>query len=194
MVPEVLLHASKALRTHPRKPQDTMTLYQGTPREAEADDRALWETWTDSPALGTLTLWEPLKDPLHDLVGPQIATAIRRESTLTGIPVPLILGIIRTENPWLKPDTVNSYGAVGLMQVVPRFHLGSYPKCGTDLTDIDTNVCYGVRILIAKIGAAKGDTTKALLFYNGCWGETYVEGCERYSTHVRERGLAALDH
>jgi len=117
----------------------------------------------------------------------EIAAAILLESDRSGLPVDLIVGIIRTENPWLKADTVNWYGATGLMQVWD-FHLGAYPQCGDDLTDIRTNICYGVTILEEKLEVAQGDTTLALLFYNGCWGLTYVLGCEDYPQIVAERG------
>ena len=103
------------------------------------------------------------------------------------VPVDLIVGVIRVENPMLDPDVVNWYGAVGLMQVVGWLHLGDFPECGDDLTDVRTNICYGVSLLELKLSLAKGDTLKALLFYNGCWGETYVQGCERYPQLVEDR-------
>lgn len=136
-------------------------------------------------------VWRPpvsAPDPLVEAVGWDIAKAIRREAERSGLDEKLILGIIRTENPWLKPDTVNSYGAIGLMQVVGWLHDGDYPECGIDLTDVDTNVCYGVRLFERKLVAAKGDTSRALLYYNGCWGETYTPGCEDYPTKVQTRG------
>jgi len=118
----------------------------------------------------------------------EIAEAVAREADRSGIDENTIIGVILTENPWLKPDTTNWYGATGLMQVVGRLHGGDYPECGTDLTSVDTNLCYGVRILERKLVASGGDLTRALLFYNGCWGETYREGCETYPTIVSERG------
>ena len=118
----------------------------------------------------------------------EIAEAIAREADRSGLDDDLIVGVIMVENPWLDPGIENWYGAIGLMQVVGRLHLGDHPECGTDLTDIATNVCYGVSILERKLVAAEGDLTLALLFYNGCWGSTYKAGCESYPVLVAERG------
>lgn len=118
----------------------------------------------------------------------QIALAIMYESQRSGLEPNLILGIIRTENPWLKPDTVNWYGAVGLMQVVGWLHAGDYPECGADLGNVYTNICYGVRIFEDKLRHAQGNVPLALLYYSGCSGETYREGCEVYSNYVSDRG------
>lgn len=147
---------------------------------------AVWRPPPVSIGAASAAYEEP--DPLVEAVGLDIAKAIRREAGRSGLDPSLILGIIRTENPWLKPDTINSYGAVGLMQVVGWLHGGEYPQCGDDLTDIDTNLCYGVRIFEDKLVHARGDTAKALLFYNGCAGETYIPGCEDYDDLVRARG------
>jgi len=118
----------------------------------------------------------------------EIADAIRRHGPgYEWYTEDLVVGIIRKENPWLLTDTVNSYGATGLMQVWD-FHLGDHPECGDVLADVDTNICYGLKLFDRKWHAAGGDMTLALLFYNGCWGSTYILGCESYPADVVERG------
>jgi hypothetical protein len=115
----------------------------------------------------------------------EIAAAILLESDRSGVPVDLIVGIMRTENAPLDPDTVNWYGATGLMQVWDH-HTGAYAAvCGDGpLTDIRTNVCYGVEILTEKLQVVGGDTLTALLLYNGCWGVSFDSGCATYPATV----------
>ena len=91
----------------------------------------------------------------------------------------LIVGVIKTENPWLLADTVNWYGATGLMQVVPRLWLGRYPECGTDLTNVRTNICYGAQVLRWHIRVA-GSLDQGLADYSG-----HARG---YVRRVYERG------
>ena len=114
-----------------------------------------------------------------------IAAAILLESDRSGIPVDMIAGIMRVENAPLDADTVNWYGATGLMQVWD-FHDGAYAAvCGDGgLTDVRTNICYGVEILSEKLQVVGGDTLTALLLYNGCWGVSFDVGCSDYPDKV----------
>lgn len=117
-----------------------------------------------------------------------LAEIVVAHSAVNGLAPDLVAGVILTENPWLKPDTVNSYGAVGLMQVVGWLHQGAYPECGDNLTDPQTNVCYGTSLLAGMLERYGGDLDRALLAYNGCQGATYIPGCERYTVTVYTRG------
>lgn len=122
----------------------------------------------------------------------EIDQAVTDMSTITGISPDLIHGIIRTESNG-NPTAESWYGAVGLMQVVPWLHLGDFPECGDDLTDVFTNICYGTSILEYKLQLAGGNKRRALLYFNGCWGETYQPGCETYPDKVAERGGVEID-
>ena len=118
----------------------------------------------------------------------EIAEAVAREADRSGLSDELIVGVMLVENEPLDVDTVNWYGAVGLMQVVEHLHMGEYPQCGTDLTDIDTNVCYGVHVLQEKLRLTDGDLTEALLLYSGCSGPRRTRSCEHYPVLVADAG------
>lgn len=96
------------------------------------------------------------------------------------LPWRLVVGVILTENPWLKPDTVNYYGATGLMQVVPRIWSGEFPACPQDLQSVAGNVCYGSAILRRYLRRTDGDLRLALRKYSG--------GAKRYHERVLARG------
>lgn len=131
-------------------------------------------------------LQAPVAPPLE---GFDLASALAYEyGERLGVPPLLVLGVILTENPWLDPEAVSSHGSVGLMQVTPRFWLGMFPACGTDLTVPRTNVCYGTSILALLL--ARYDRTEALLRYNGCRG-AYLQRrpqCLSYPDTVEARG------
>jgi soluble lytic murein transglycosylase-like protein len=112
------------------------------------------------------------------------AWAVVREAESRHLSPALVAAVLQVENPWLAPDTVSYAGAVGLMQVMP-FHVSDNHPCGVDLTDGDTNVCYGADILRSYLGRALDDALRvALLRYNGC---VRTPGCERYAAHVTAR-------
>jgi len=116
----------------------------------------------------------------------EIATAIVAQSDRTGLNPWFIMGMIGVENPDLLFRIENSYGAVGLMQVVERFHWGSYPQCGTDdLREISTNICYGVEIYLMYHGMSS-TIESALWKYNGCtqWRRDAGQHCINYPKWV----------
>jgi soluble lytic murein transglycosylase-like protein len=118
--------------------------------------------------------------PLADsFLVPRVAKAVAKNAYRAGVEPDLILAVMRVENPWLKPDTVSYAGAVGLLQVMPRYWGDEFPHCGDDLTDIDTNICKGVLILLHYL-ETNSDLERALLAYNGC-RSAY---CEVYYDHV----------
>jgi len=123
----------------------------------------------------TLYSW-PLADT--SLV-PKVAQAVAQNAYGSGVDRDLILAVMRVENPWLKPDTVSHAGAVGLLQVMPRYWDEEFPHCGDDLADIHTNICKGVLILLHYL-ETNPDLERALLAYNGC-RSSY---CEVYYDHV----------
>ena len=107
----------------------------------------------------------------------RIALALVREDPR------LLLAVMTVENPWLDPGAYSSMGAVGLMQVMP-FHVGSWGCTGWDLTDLDTNICYGARILANALKRSDGDLDRALLRYNGCVDGTNTPDCHLYPSKV----------
>ena len=77
-----------------------------------------------------------------------------------------------------KPTARSSVGARGLMQVMPLW-AGQWRGCGTDLYDIEDNLCNGSNILAWYL-RTKGDERSALLGYNGCVRGTNTPNCHTY--------------
>ena len=126
-------------------------------------------------------------DSISDSLATAVAVAIHRDAEITGLPHGFYVGLIRVENPWVDPTIVNWYGAVGLTQVVPRYHEGNYPECGTELrTDSYTQICYGTRYLMELLDRYEGDYSLALWAYNGCspWRREEGQKCLGYPEWV----------
>lgn len=121
----------------------------------------------------------------------RIAVAIDRESRAAGLNPYLVLGVMLVENPWLKPDTTSFVGATGLMQVMP-IHAGKWGCEGSNLRDVDVNICHGTRILRRYLDRADGNLNRALLAYNGCVRGTNTPNCHRYPYKVQSSVGEAL--
>lgn len=111
-----------------------------------------------------------------------IAAALVREGKRSGIGATLLVGVLLTENPDLEPKATSSAGARGLMQVMP-FHAGHWGCASSDLFDIESNICHGVRILADNLRHSR-DLPTALLKYNGCVRGTNTPDCRRYARVV----------
>ncbi len=112
----------------------------------------------------------------------RIAAALVREGKRSGIGATLLVGVLLTENPDLEPKATSSAGARGLMQVMP-FHAGHWGCISSDLFDIESNICHGVRILADNLRHSR-DLPAALLRYNGCVHGTNTPDCRRYARVV----------
>jgi soluble lytic murein transglycosylase-like protein len=163
------------------------------------------ETLTDSIEAGMRRLedvyasqFEPLIDSLMLLrndrtLATRIALALVREGEKTGIDPRLLLAVMKVENPWLDLEIESFMGAVGLMQVMP-FHAGNWGCGSADLTDLDSNICHGARILASALARTNGDIAQALLRYNGCVRGTNTPDCHNYPSWVlRQPGMAWLE-
>ncbi len=80
----------------------------------------------------------------------------------------LILAIVEKESS-LRPEVVNNYGAMGLMQVVPRYHPDklSEDEGKEQLLHPETNIRVGAKILSEYLNAKKGNLQAALKKYSG---------------------------
>lgn len=115
------------------------------------------------------------------------AQAIMKYARLRALDPLLLVGIIGVENAELVPRSRSHVGATGVMQVMP-FWKKYIRDCGSNLSDVHTNVCFGTRIL----RIAMDETTSlraALLRYNGC---VKTPGCSKYASHVFSRTGQAL--
>jgi soluble lytic murein transglycosylase-like protein len=97
---------------------------------------------------GLKTPTDELIKVLNPKIDPQLAKIIaehvEKASTTYGLPIPLILSVIRQESNF-NPMAVSSAGAQGLMQVMPKIHAERYK--GRNLFHISTNVDVGCQIL-----------------------------------------------
>jgi soluble lytic murein transglycosylase-like protein len=106
----------------------------------------------------------------------------------TGVPPLLLLAMMRAESS-LRPAAVSGYGAMGLLQVVPRHHRDKLARHGlreAHLLMPAHNILIGAEVLQEYLARARGDLDLALHRYSG--------GARNYAARVRalERELAAL--
>ncbi len=126
-----------------------------------------------------------------DTLVARIAVALLREGRRSGVDPRLLASVLLVEDPLLDPRAVSPQGAVGLMQVMP-LHAGSWGCGSDDLTDPDSNICHGARILAHYIRLEHGDLNRALLRYNGCVHGSNTSDCERYPLRVYDNERLAL--
>lgn len=114
----------------------------------------------------------------------RIAHAVVREARRARIEPSLVVAVLVAENNLLKPWARNrSTNAQGLMQVMPRW-AGRLGCASSDLTDVDANICHGVRVLATHLREAKGDPREGLRRYNGCRRVAGSTRCDVYPTKV----------
>ena len=100
-----------------------------------------------------------------------ILRAVHREANAAGLRPDLVLALIQVES-YFDRYAVSRVGAQGLMQVMP-FWKHEIGRPEDNLTDIDTNLRYGCRILQLYLKREKGNMTRALARYNGSIGKTW---------------------
>jgi hypothetical protein len=125
-----------------------------------------------------------------------------REAYIRGIPPALIFGLMLTENATFVSRATSNVGAVGLMQIYPKYWLKPLGKrFGTDLENDETNIRYGVYIMEEYLKPKAGQTMsaeqirKGLLRYNGCIRGTNTPRCHTYPNKIAryvERDAKAL--
>jgi hypothetical protein len=125
-----------------------------------------------------------------------------REAYIRGIPPALIFGLMLTENATFVSRATSNVGAVGLMQIYPKYWLKPLGKrFGTDLERDETNIRYGVFIMQEYLKPKQGQVMspeqirKGLLRYNGCVRGTNTPRCHTYPNKIAryvERDAKAL--
>ncbi|NNM35066.1 MAG: lytic transglycosylase domain-containing protein [Gemmatimonadetes bacterium] len=130
----------------------------------------------------------PIEDLLRyystdDTLVRRVAVALVRESEAVQVDPRLLTSVLLVENPWLDPTAESSVGAIGLMQVMP-FHAGGWGCIGSDLTDLDVNICHGAKVFENALRLAEGNLDRALLRYNGCVRGTTTPDCHLYPSKV----------
>lgn len=122
----------------------------------------------------------------------RIADALVAQGKKEQIDPVLLVGVLLTEDITLNPRARSNVGARGLMQVMP-FHAGSWGCGSSDLLDVETNICHGVRVLKQAMKDAP-NMRKALLRYNGCVRGRNTRDCHLYDDKVlRHANRAAAE-
>jgi hypothetical protein len=116
-----------------------------------------------------------------------------REAYAKGLPPALILGVMLTENTVFVSKARSNVGAVGLMQIYPKYWLKPLRnKLGGDLENDETNLRYGAFILAEYLKPKKGQqqtsagVRKGLLKYNGCVRGTNTPRCHTYPDKIEK--------
>lgn len=121
-----------------------------------------------------------IKDPKQRL---KFLKALHREATKANLKPDLVLALIEVESHF-DSFAISSAGAQGLMQVMP-FWKNEIGRPDDNLTDINTNLSYGCRILQFYINKEKGNWMTALARYNGSYGQYWYP--ERVMNAWRKR-------
>jgi soluble lytic murein transglycosylase-like protein len=124
-----------------------------------------------------------LPDPRERI---SLLKAVHREATAAGLQPDLVLAVIEVESAFDR-FAVSSAGAQGLMQVMP-FWREEIGRPQDNLTDVDTNLRYGCRILQYYLELERGNVTRALARYNGSLGQYWYP--ERVMVAWERRWLA----
>lgn len=112
--------------------------------------------------------------PIH--LADRIEATLRKVMPGTKLPTPLVLAIMKIESEF-NPRAKSSAGAVGLMQVMPRWHVDrvreisnkpalTFNDVRKELLDVETNIEAGVSIL-AECYNRYNSLTAAAQCYNG---------------------------
>jgi hypothetical protein len=101
---------------------------------------------------------------LSSAVAKEIAHNVVKYSKMREIPASLIVGMIEAESVYYNPMAISHMGAVGLMQVMFKYHSDKVEK-ERDLFEIDKNIEVGT--LILKDLLEKHGLEKAIAKYRG---------------------------
>lgn len=94
----------------------------------------------------------------------KIVEYVYKYSTVYDLDPLLVLSIAKTESGF-RENAVSSYGAMGLMQVVPRYHTGRLK--GRDPNKVNVSIEVGADILSEYMDSSKNNLRVALKKYSG---------------------------
>ena len=107
-----------------------------------------------------------IENPQHRF---ELLRAVHREATRANLKPDLVLALIEVESHFDR-YAISRVGAQGLMQVMP-FWKTEIGRPDDNLTDINTNLSYGCRILQFYLKKEQGNWINALARYNGSLGK-----------------------
>lgn len=98
----------------------------------------------------------------------QIVRRAYEEASVVGLPPLLLLAVIEKESSFV-PDVRNPAGAVGLMQIIPRYHRDKLPAVNAvkTLKNPDANIRVGAKILAEYVEGFGGNIDRGLKRYSG---------------------------
>jgi soluble lytic murein transglycosylase-like protein len=100
----------------------------------------------------------------------EVVRSAMREGAAHGLDPVLILAVIAVESRF-NPFAASEQGALGLMQIVPRFHMDKMPERGVPaILAPDANIALGTRILKDSIRRGGSDEV-GLQLYNGAFDD-----------------------
>lgn len=102
----------------------------------------------------------------------RIVNAVFSNAEKQGLDPFLILSLIKQESKF-RVNARSSYGARGLMQIVPRFHRDKLR--GRSPVNIETNIEVGTQILADCLDNKRGNLRKALRSYSGSANNYYAK-------------------
>lgn len=131
---------------------------------------------TESPRIGISEVSARARDlsrlvarryRVADAAAGEVVGVVLKEGRAQGVDPLLILAVIGVESSF-DPTAASEQGALGLMQVVPRFHMDKLATLGvTALLRPEANIAVGVRILKDAIRRGGADVAAGLQLYNG---------------------------
>ncbi len=163
----------------PRAQLEALSAYMAAIREDGMDTEEYVLLYSNHvrPVEETLARWG-----IEDKLARRVAWPLVEHSYERGLDPATIVAIVLVESSG-RPGATSFVGARGLMQIMP-LHEGHW-DCGTDMYDIDANLCYGTSILAWNLRRYGGDERRALLAYNGCVRGTNTPDCHTYPNKVR---------
>lgn len=160
----LMLSLSVTANTVSTEDAELRAFLQATITDADSfEDRFDAEVWlVDMSA----RLARFIDDPERRLT---LLKAVHREAKKANLKPDLVLALIEVESHF-DSYAISRVGAQGLMQVMP-FWKKEIGRPQDNLTDIDTNLSYGCRILQFYLKKEDGNWMEALARYNGSYGK-----------------------
>lgn len=160
----LLLSTAASASTSTTEKSELRDFLKSTISEASSfEDRFAAEVWLVDMS-GRLERF--IKDPKERL---ELLRAVHREATRANLKPDLVLALIEVESHF-DSFAISRVGAQGLMQVMP-FWKDEIGRPDDNLTNVNTNLSYGCRILEFYLKKEKGNWMNALARYNGSYGK-----------------------
>jgi len=118
----------------------------------------------------------------------RIVTATYKEAQSIGATPTLLLAMMAKESAF-HPAVSNAYGAVGLMQVVPRFHPEQL-STGESLENPETNIRVGAEVFREYLDANDGALEPTMKKYSGHTGR-YFQSVKAYQKEFERARTSA---